>query len=231
MDKATEWAYKRKCFQGRGAWARWLDITFSSALGGVCLYILRGNLTLSVFFSAGLLLLFVVWDRRRWIKYQQKIRREASKAIQRESWMKQEAERIRQAGGLILYPTPDMEKMTGLCLNMKQGMVFHFFGDADEDITTVATKFGCSITFHPWGEGPEPDREQVEERLNRNILRRDGVKWRKVLYLSGNRYLLTGAVLLLISVFLRRALYWRLLGSLCLLMGALRRYFQMVTKT
>ncbi len=216
-------AYKRKCFHGRGIVARSLDMAFFSLLGGACLYVIKGNLWLSLILSAGLLLAFVLWDRKRWYNYKQRILQEAVKTLSREAWLRQEAENIREAGGVVLYPTPDRERMIGLCLRLGQGNVFHCFEDIKEDLSASVEAFGCSVIFHPWQEGPEPKREQVIELLRRDAPRRDGALWKRLLGLPGNRYLLTGVLLLLLSIFLRRALYWRLLGSLCLLIGAIRR--------
>ena len=230
MDKRTERAYKRKCFLGRGALARWMDTAFSSLFGGACLYILRGNKMLSAFLSAGLLLFFVLWDRRRWIKYKQKLWLEASRALKRESWLKQEAERIRQAGGVIIYPTPDSKEMIGHCLRMGQGISFHCIGDERKELILAVSKLGSAITFHPWEEGSDPDREQIVEKLKSNMPKRNVLLWKDLLQVSGNRYMLAGASLLIISMFLRHALYWRLLGSLCLLIGAIRHSIQMVTQ-
>ena len=74
-------------------------------------------------------------------------------------------------------------------------------------------------------------REQMIERLKRDAPKRDRKLWHTLLHLPGNRYLLTGCALLLLSMVLRRALYWRLLGSLCLFIGAVRRAVHMPLKT
>ena len=135
--------------------ARSLDMAFFSLLGGACLYVLIRNLVYSTLLSAGLLLFYILWDRRRWHRYRQ-------------------------------------------CI---------------------------------WQEGPEPRRERVVERLRRNAPKRDGALWKRLLDLPGNRYLLTGVLLLLLSIILRRALYWRILGSLCLLIGAIRRSVTLYRET
>lgn len=223
MDRMTERAYKRECFQGRGMVARSLDMAFFSLLGGACLYVLIRNLVYSTLLSAGLLLFYILWDRRRWHRYRQCIWQEVARSLRREAWLQQEAERIRGEGGVIIYPTPDRERMIGLCLNLGKDTVFHSFGDTNNDLLAAAEAYGCSITFHSWQEGPESSQEQVMERLRRNAPKRDGALWKRLLDLPGNRYLLTGALLLLLSIVLRRALYWRFLGSLCLLIGAIRR--------
>ena len=231
MDRMTERAYKRECFQGRGMVARSLDMAFFSLLGGACLYVLIRNLVYSTLLSAGLLLFFILWDRRRWHRYRQCIWQEVARSLRREAWLQQEAERIRGEGGVIIYPTPDSERMIGLCLNFGQGTVFHCFGDTNSNLLAVAEDYGCSVVFHPWQEGPEPSQEQVMERLRRNAPKRDGALWKRLLDLPGNRYLLTGALLLLLSIVLRRALYWRFLGSLCLLIGAIRRSVTLYRET
>ena len=231
MDRMTERAYKRKCFQGRGMVARSLDMAFFSLLGGACLYVLIRNLVYSTLLSAGLLLFFILWDRRRWHRYRQCIWQEVARSLRREAWLQQEAERIRGEGGVIIYPTPDRERMIGLCLNLGKDTVFHSFGDTNNDLLAAAEAYGCSITFHSWQEGPEPSQEQVMERLRRNAPKRDGALWKRLLDLPGNRYLLTGALLLLLSIVLRRALYWRFLGSLCLLIGAIRRSVTLYRET
>lgn len=231
MDRMTERAYKRECFQGRGMVARSLDMAFFSLLGGACLYILKRNLVFSAVVSAVLLLLFVLWDRKRWDNYIHRIWKDAVKALRREAWLQQEAERIRGEGGVIIYPKPDTERMIDLCLNLGKDTVFHSFGDTNNDLLAAAEAYGCSITFHSWQEGPEPSREQVMERLRRNAPKRDGALWKRLLDLPGNRYLLTGAFLLLLSIVLRRALYWRVLGSLCLLIGAIRRSVTLYRET
>ena len=227
----TERAYKRKCFQGRGMVARSLDMAFFSLLGGACLYVLIRNLVYSTLLSAGLLLFYILWDRRRWHRYRQCIWQEVTRSLRREAWLQQEAERIRGEGGVIIYPTQDRERMIDLCLNFGQGTVFHCFGDTNSNLLAVAEAYGCSITFHSWQEGPEPSQEQVMERLRRNAPKRDGTLWKRLLDLPGNRYLLTGALLLLLSIVLRRALYWRFLGSLCLLIGAIRRSVTLYRET
>lgn len=231
MDRMTERAYKRQCFQGRGMVARSLDMAFFSLLGGACLYVLIRNLVFSTLLSAGLLLFFILWDRRRWHRYRQCIWQEVARSLRREAWLQQEAERIRGEGGVIIYPTPDRERMMGLCLNLGKDTIFHSFGDTNNDLLAAAEAYGCSITFHSWQEGPEPSQEQVMEWLRRNAPKRDGALWKRLLDLPGNRYLLTGALLLLLSIVLRRALYWRFLGSLCLLIGAIRRSVTLYRET
>ena len=107
--------------------------------------------------------------------------------------------------------------------------MYHCFGERKEDLIDHAKEMGCELIFHPWQEGAKPSREQVLERLRQNALKREHKKWRMLLQLPDNRYLVAGGVLLLLSLFLRRALYWRLLGSLCLTVGALRRVLHMET--
>ena len=87
------------------------------------------------------------------------------------------------------------------------------------------------MAFHPWEQGAEPAPEQVRERLMRDAPKRTNILWRQLLTLPGSRYLLTGFMLLIMSMFLRKALYWRLMGSLCLLIGAVRRAFHSVSRT
>ena len=62
-----------------------------------------------------------------------------------------------------------------------------------------------------------PTRTQVEERLRQKAPKRTPRLWGRLLRLPGNRYLMTGGLLLFLSMVLRKALYWRLLGSVCLL--------------
>lgn len=223
MDRKTEQAYKRSCFQGRGMAARWLDRAFFALLGGVCLYLARWKLMPSVLLSLGLLGLFLLWDGRRWTKYQRDLWRTAKKALRREAWLREEAARIRQAGGTVLYPTPDGEGLTGHCLRLGEGAALHCFGAPGEELVKQAEVLGCTLVFHPWQEGSEPSREQVVERLRRDAPKRELRLWRGLPQLPGGRYLLVGCVLLVLSMVLRRALYWRLLGSLCLFLGAIRR--------
>ena len=223
MDRKTEQAYKRKCFQGRGVLARWLDRAFFSGLSGVCLYIWKGSALFSCLLAGAVLLLLLVWEGRRWGRFRQKLWRDAAMELKREAWMEQEAARIRREGGVILFPTPEEDALTGACLCYDPGARFHCFGEPRENLIEKTRTMGCVLVFHPWQEGPEPDREQVIERLRRDAPRRDHRLWRSLLRLPGNRYLLTGMALILLSMVLRRALYWRLLGSLCLLIGAIRR--------
>ena len=169
MDRVTEQAYKRRCFQGRGLVARSLDMAFFSLLGGACLYVLKRNLGFSILLSGMLLLVFVLWERKRWDRYKQCILQEATKALRREAWLQQEGESIRGKGGVILYPTPDRKDMIGFCLRLGQGTAYHCFGDTNEELLAVAEAFECSIAFHPWQEGPEPSRAQVIERLRREV--------------------------------------------------------------
>ena len=82
------------------------------------------------------------------------------------------------------------------------------------------------MSFHPWGRGEEPNRDEVNERIIRDAPKGRLKLWQRLLELSGNRYILAGCLLLLLSMGLRKALYWRLLGSLCLMIGALRRAFR-----
>lgn len=223
MDRNAERAYKRTCFQGRGSVARWLDRGFFSGLGGVCLYILTRNMALSGLLCMGLFALLTLWDGRRWSRFKRKVWQDALGQLKREEWLQQEAELIRKTGGVLLFPTPGEDDFMGLCLRHGPGTIFHFFGDARKELTAQALALGCTASFHPWGEGKEPSREQVMDRLRRDapVYRRK--LWRSLLQLPGNRYLLTGFVLLVLSLFLRRALYWRLLGSVCLLFGTFRR--------
>ena len=230
MDRSMERAYKRKCFQGRGWLARWLDKVFFSALCGICLFILCGSRLLSLLLIAGVLLLLCLLDRKRWNRFRHKLWQDAAHRLKREDWIKQEAEDIRRSGGTILFPTPDRDTFMGACLRFGPGTAFHSFGEPVEELRTEAVAFGCAMSFHPWGEGGEPSRERILERLRQDAPLRDHRLWRKLLHLPGNRYLLTGCLLLLLSVFLRKALYWRLLGSLCLLIGTFRRTFRMMTE-
>ena len=231
MDKMTERAYKRTCFQGRGSVARWLDRAFFALLGGVCLYLLCPLLWLSCLLSLALLTFFLVWDRRRWARYRDRLWQDAVQALRREDWLRNRAEDIRQAGGIILYPTPDQDALTGFCLRLGAGAAFHCFGETDEALAAQAQALGGTIVFHPWGQGRLPSREEVEARLRRNAPMRERKLWQMLLHLSYDRYLLTGCVLLMLSILLRRALYWRLLGSLCLMIGAIRRAFRMTATT
>ena len=223
MDRKTERAYKRTCFQGRGLVARWLDRAFFSVLGGACLLILSQSLAVSCCLSLCLLMLLVLWDRRRWTRYKRQLWQRAAKTLKREDWLRQAAEDIRQGGGVILHPVPDLDSLMGFCLRHGPGTAFHCFGDVQEKLAVQASTLSCSITFHPWGEGAEPSREQVLNRLTRDAPKPNTMPWRSLATLPGNRYLLTGGLLLLLSILLRRAIYWRLLGSLCLLIGAIRR--------
>ena len=211
--------------------ARWVDRAFFSLLGGTCLYLLGRNLWLSGLLCVGLLSLFTLWDRRRWMRFKDALWQKTARQLKRESWLQQKAERIRQTGGTILYPTPELEALTGHCLRLGKGTAFHCIGAPKENLIAEAQRMGCTLTFHPWGEGVDPSREQVMERLGRDAPKRDRTLWRKLLRLPGNRYLLTGAALLLLSMVLRRGLYWRLLGSLCLLIGAVRRSFHLIKET
>ena len=131
----------------------------------------------------------------------------------------------------MLYPTPDKDELTGLCLRMGTGTGFHCFGEPQPDLSSLCSSLGCRVSFHPWGEGEEPEQKQVIERLKNEAPKQDKGQWRDLLRLPGNRYLMTGCLLLLFSVWLRRALYWRLLGSLCLLIGGLRVSFHRILKT
>lgn len=230
MNRRMERAYKRICFQGRGIVARWTDKVFFALLGGVCLYLLCRNVALSCVFIAALLGVFMLWESRRWTKYERDLWQKTVRTLRREDWLRQEGMRIRQTGGTILYPTPDAEALTGFCLRFGTGTAFHCFGDAKKELITQAKSMGCSVAFHRWQEGGAPSREQVLERLERNAPKAERRLWQSLLRLPGSRYLLTGCALLLLSMVLRRALYWRLLGSLCLMIGAVRRAFHIAAK-
>ncbi len=218
-----ERAYRRDCFRGRGTVARWLDRCFFSLLGGVCLYIPYRNLALSCLLILALLAVSLLWERRRWASFRRDLWQRTVKKLRQEAWLKKEAARIREEGGVILFPVPDADTVIGLCLRHGEGTSFHCFGEPKEDLIAETKVMRCTVTFHPWGEGEEPSREQVMERIRRNAPRREGKPWRMLLHLPGSRYLLTGCALLALSLFLRRALYWRFLGSLCLMIGALCR--------
>ena len=228
MDTSTERAYKRACFQGRGVLARWMDRIFFSLLGGLILLILCGRILPSVLLALAVLLTMVLWDRKRWEKYKLRLWKGKAASLRREAWLKQAAEDIRQAGGVVLYPTPDADHLTGLCLKMGSGAAFHCFGERDKTLMNVAGDLGCSLSFHPWGEGEEPDRKRILERIREEAPRHDRSAWRNLVHLPGTRYVLTGFLLLAFSMCLRRALYWRLLGSLCLLIGGLRWSIQRI---
>ena len=221
-------AYKRQCFQGRSAAARWLDRLFFSALCGAGLNILLGKLLPSLLLLGSALLLFTLWDGRRWSRFERKLYESVRDRLRREDWLLQEAERIRQGDGKLLYPTPEGDALSGFCLRYGPGTAFHCIGKEERDLVARAETFRCTVTFHPWGFGAEPSLEAVNERLKHDAPERRAKLWPALLRLPGNRYLLTGCLLLLLSVFLRRALYWRLLGTLCLFIGAIRRCFQTV---
>ena len=189
------------------------------------MYLLCRNLPLSGLLVLGLLMMFLLWESRRWAKYKLDLWRKTATTLKREDWLRQEADRIRQEGGVILFPMPEAGALTGLCLRFGAGTKFHCFGDAQAELVALTEGFGCNLTFHPWREGRSPSREQVIERLRRDAPKRDRKLWHAVLHLPGNRYLLTGCGLLFLSLVLRQALYWRLLGSLCLMIGAIRRAF------
>ena len=225
MDKRMELAYKRICFHGRGIVARWLDRVFFAVLGGICLYLQRRNLLLSGMLFIGILIMSLLWEYKRWTKYKRDLWKKTVKALKQENWLRQEAARIRQEGGEVLYPVPDAEALLGHCLRSGEDTSFHCFGEAKRELITLAERYGCMVSFLPWQEGAEPSREQVNERLQRDAPKGDRKVWSALLHLPGNRYLLTGCVLLLLSMVLRHALYWRLLGSLCLAIGAIRRAF------
>lgn len=231
MKPSTQRAYKRNCFQGRGTAARWLDRFFFAALGGVCLYILAGSRLLSGMLFGAILLLSAMWGKRRWNRYSDSMRREAAALLRREDWVRHEADRLRQGGGVILHPAPDKDGLKSLCLRYGTGTAFHSFGEPQDDLVRTAVAWGCIMTFHPWGEGAEPESEQVTKRLEQDAPKQKHGLWGKLLLLPANRYILAGGLLLLLSMALRRALYWRLLGSLCLLIGAFRRSFRTLTGT
>lgn len=230
MEGAIERAYKRKCFQGRGTFARLLDRAFFSAFGGVCLYIVIRRMFPSILLFAALFLLLNLMGRRRWQTYRRQLYRSAEAELKREVWLKQEAESFRQQGGVILFPLPRKEELMGLCLRLGPGTAFHAFGGSKQVLTTTAYQMGCTVTFHPWGEGEAPTQEQIEAKIRQEAPPRRGGLWRQLIKLPDNRYLLTGCVLLLLSIFVKGALYWRLLASLCLLIGAVRRSLHMVTE-
>lgn len=226
MKGSIERAYKQKCFQGRGMAARWLDRVFFSALGAISLLICTGKLFLSTLLFAAAMGMLTLWDLRRWRTYRLQVWRNAADELRRESWLKQEAMTIGQTGGTILYPTPDADTLIGHCLRQGQGASFHCFGEPQNDLIAAAAAWGCVLSFHPWGRGEEPNRNEVNERIIRDAPKGRPKLWRRLLQLSGNRYILAGCLLLLLSMGLGKALYWRLLGSLCLMIGALRRAFR-----
>ena len=222
--------YKRICFQGRGTLARWLDRIFFSALAGICLLVLRGGIVPACTVFLATLALFVLWDRKRWNDYWRTTFKKAVRDLKREDWLRREAERIRGEGGTILYPEPSREELTGHCLRMGSGTTFHCFGEPQQELIDLASAFSCGISFHPWQEGTEPSREQVMDRLRCDAPKRKRRIWCALLELPGSRYLMAGSVLLIASIFLRRSIYWRCLGMVCLLIGAIKRAFGVITK-
>ena len=223
-------AYKRICFHGRGILARWLDRVFFSALAGTCLFILQGRFfpACTVFLTA--LTLFVIWDRKHWNDFWRETWQKAVRDLKREDWLRQEAKRIRECEGVILYPTPNREELTGYCLRTGKGTAFHCFGEPQQELIDLVSSLGCSIFFHPWQEGMEPSREKVMERLHRDAPQRKRRIWCALLQVSGSRYLLAGSLLLMASVFLRHAIYWRCMGTVCLMIGAVKRTFGEIAK-
>ena len=211
--------------------ARWMDRIFFGILGGVSLYLLFLQLLLSVLLCIALWIAFCLLDHRRWMKYCHELWRKTATALKREDWLRREAQAIRQGGGIVLYPTPKADALTGFCLRYGQGTAFHCFGEPKGDLTTLVGTLGCTVSFHAWQEGTEPSREQVLERLRRDAPKGKGRLLPLLWHLPGNRYLLTGCVLLVLSLFLRRAFYWRLLGSFCLVIGAIRRAFRVSQRT
>jgi len=231
MDRTVEHAYKRACFQGRSVLARWLDRVFFSVLGALSLFILSREKILSGALLFVLLILFVLWDKKRWNIFKKRLWQCTAESMKREEWLQAEAERIRKEGGTVLYPTPNREELMGLCLRLGEGTAFHGFGAPQTNLIAQAAALGCSLAFHPWGKGAEPSRELVLERIRRDAPKGERLAWRRLIRLPASRYLLTGCLLLLLSICLRRALYWRLLGSLCLLIGGVRWSFQRIVET
>ena len=157
-------------------------------LCGMALYILSDRMLLSLLLFGAALLALIMLDKRQWDRYQEKLRMDAAKELRRESWLKQEADRIRQAGGMVLYPIPDKEALLGLCLRFGQEVGFHCFGEPQNEWIETAQSYGCKLKFHPWGEGEEPSRAQVTKRLERDVPKRKAGQWRRLLSLPGNRY-------------------------------------------
>ncbi len=222
MDKKIARAQKRKCFHGRGALARWTDRLFFAGLGGLCLYIVLKNWWLSITSAVCLLSIQMIWAKHRWESYQKDLRKKTSVALRKENWLKEEAVKIRSCGETILFPLPGKEQLSANCLNADKGTRFHCFGDEDKRLCEYAKSYGCILVFHPWGMGKVPTNEDIENRIaevsdgSKNALHR-------IISQTYNRYFLTGACLLLFSITLRHAVYWRLLASLCFIIGAVKR--------
>ncbi len=208
-----------------------MDKVFFSGLCGVCLYVLSGQFFYFMLFAAAMLLLLTMIERQRWNRFRRRLRQDAQTQLKREDWLAKEAERIRKAGGEILFPTPDGDTFMGLCLRLGPGTTFHCFGEPKEDLNATALKTGCALKFHPWGQEGRPSQSQVDEKLRQDAPKSERRLWQILLHLPGNRYLATGFLLLALSIFLKKAIYWRLLGSLCLLIGAFRRSFRTLTET
>lgn len=211
--------------------ARWLDIAFFSALGGMCLYIAGNSFTLAACLSLAMVLLQVLLDQKRWGKYQRQLWQKAKDRLKRENWLRREGEHLRNAGGIILYPTPDEDRLMGMCLRWGPGTKFHCFGEERKVLADLASSMGCTVTFHVWDHGGEPSPEQVAERIRLDAPIRRHQLMPRLRRLPFDRYLLTGSLLLILSIFLKRAFYWRLLGSMCLMIGAFRRSFQRIGET
>ena len=214
---------KKICFQGRGTVARALDRVFFAILSGLCLYIACGIWWLSALMSVSILLLQVALAKKRWTSYVRTMRKSTEKQLRQENWMIEEAAKIRAGGERILYPEPNGEELTGFCLNVSKGTRFHCFETENKALEQIAKDYGCVLVFHPKREGETPTDLQIENRIEMETPVRQKHTITRLLAQAESRYYTTGAVLLALSMVLRRAIYWRILASLCFGIGTIKR--------
>ncbi len=223
MERIIERAYKRDCFQGRGIVGRWTDWLFFSCLGGLLLFIAFRILWLSAVFTACLLLVQLAWASHRWTVYYQTLKNDICASLRRENWLTEEAARIRADSEVVLFPLPGRDRLIESCLNAPKGTRFHCFGTADASLCKVAEDYGCTLVFHPWGMGKKPTEEAVEKRIVDGSNVRKGGRIGKLFSQTDIRYFITGGALLLLSLFMNHAIYWRLTASVCFFFGTIKR--------
>lgn len=223
MRKKIILAQKRICFQGRGTIARVLDRTFFAVLGGLCLYIGCGTWWLSALMSISIYLLLFALAKRRWDSYLKSLWNSMKTQLRQENWMEEEAARIRASGETILYPKPDAEKLTGYCLNAPKGTRFHCFEAESTTLAQIAENYGCVLLFHPRREGETPTDDQIESHIEAKTPTGRKHTIIRILSQTESRYYIAGVVLLGLSMVLRRAVYWRILASLCFFVGTIKR--------
>lgn len=230
MDANTKRYYQKQCFGGRSLFARTVDNVFLCCLIAGALFILGVKSPWPFLIGMVGFLIVAGIEKARWSWFEKRLFEKTAQTLQRESWMRQKAEELKQPNKYLAYPTPENEELIGLCLRLNQGVEIHSFGNEDKDKKNLANAWGHSMVFHAFMPEEKPSMEEIEKRIEKGV-KKNRYSFRQVAKaIPINRFFVSGIVLLVLSIFLRRAMYWRLMGSLCLSIGVLRFSFQTIQK-